>query len=74
MTTFADSFNLFNIMSNLEKFAKGRTVIMIAHRLKTVMKCDKIFVISQGVVAEEGSHDALLERGGLYHSLWMEQQ
>ena len=73
-TSALDYASEHSIMSNLEKFAKGRTVIMIAHRLKTVMKCDKIFVISQGVVAEEGSHEALLERGGLYHSLWMEQQ
>lgn len=63
-----------SIMQNLHLFAKGRTVIMIAHRLSTVMRCDKIYVIAGGVLEEEGKHEELLARQGIYHSLWMQQQ
>lgn len=63
-----------SIMQNLHLFAKGRTVIMIAHRLSTVMQCDKIYVIAGGELAEEGKHEELLARQGIYHSLWMQQQ
>ena len=63
-----------SIMQNLHLFAKGRTVIMIAHRLSTVMQCDKIYVIAGGELAEEGQHEELLARQGIYHSLWMQQQ
>ena len=62
------------IMESINRLRKGRTVIMIAHRLSTVMACDKIYVVSQGSVAEEGSHNQLLEQKGIYYSLWMEQQ
>ena len=62
------------IMESINRLRKGRTVIMIAHRLSTVMACDKIYVVSQGSVAEEGSHNQLLEQKGMYYSLWMEQQ
>jgi ABC-type multidrug transport system fused ATPase/permease subunit len=44
-------------------------VIMIAHRLATLQAADKIFVLKNGAVAEEGSHEALLSRGGLYAGL-----
>ncbi len=73
-TSALDYASEHSIMNNLERFAEGRTVIMIAHRLSTVMKCDKIYVIAQGAVAEEGSHEALLGKRGIYHSLWMQQQ
>ncbi len=63
-----------SIMQNLHLFAKGRTVIMIAHRLSTVMQCDKIYVIAGGELAEDGKHEELLARQGIYHSLWMQQQ
>ena len=48
---------------------KGRTVIMIAHRLSTISDADKIIVLKDGVVAEEGSTDELLARGGVYAEL-----
>ena len=63
-----------SLMRNLAGFSKGRTVIMIAHRLSTLTGCDRIFVMNKGTVAEEGTHGQLLERRGLYHSLWMHQQ
>jgi ABC-type multidrug transport system fused ATPase/permease subunit len=48
---------------------KGRTVIMIAHRLSTLIDADKIIVLKNGVVAEEGSHAGLIARGGIFADL-----
>lgn len=48
----------------------GRTTIVIAHRLSTIVDFDKIIVLDQGKVVEEGTHDALLAKGGTYHKLW----
>ena len=53
----------------LRELMKGRTVIMIAHRLSTISEADKIIVLKDGVVAEEGSHSALLALGGVYAEL-----
>ena len=53
----------------LRELMKGRTVIMIAHRLSTISEADKIIVLKDGVVAEEGSHNALLALGGVYAEL-----
>jgi len=50
-----------------------RTTLMVAHRLKTVEKCDKIAVLDGGGVKELGSHDSLLEQKGLYYDLWKKQ-
>jgi subfamily B ATP-binding cassette protein MsbA len=54
------------VMEALEQLMKGRTVITIAHRLSTIFDCDKIVVLQDGSIAEEGSHDELMEKGGLY--------
>jgi len=48
---------------------KGRTVVMIAHRLSTLKDADKIFVLQGGVVAEEGTNDELVAKGGIYAEL-----
>lgn len=61
------------IMDNLESIAKGRTMLMIAHRLSTVIHCDKIIVIDRGRIAEEGTHDELLAKQGLYFGLYSKQ-
>ena len=61
------------IMSNLAQISAGRTMIMIAHRLSTVRHCDQIFVIDHGRIHEQGTHEALLQSQGIYHSLWMQQ-
>jgi ABC-type bacteriocin transporter len=52
---------------------RGKTIVVIAHRLSTVMHADKIIVLHDGVVAEEGTHQKLLERRGAYHRLWKQQ-
>ena len=54
--------------------AKGRTVIMIAHRLSTIRNAARIYVLQDGQVKEEGRHEALLEKNGLYASMWTEYQ
>lgn len=62
------------IMNNLDDMAKGRTMIMIAHRLSTVRRCDMIVVMEQGSIVEIGSHDELLIRQGHYYNLYRQQQ
>ena len=47
----------------------GRTVLVIAHRLATVLSCDRIMVMDQGKIVEQGTHAELIARGGLYASL-----
>jgi ABC-type multidrug transport system fused ATPase/permease subunit len=57
------------VIEGLERLMKGRTVIMIAHRLSTLRDADKIIVLKDGVVAEEGTNDELIARGGVYAEL-----
>ena len=69
-TAFADPENEHLIQKAFEKLMHGKTVIIIAHRLSTVRNADHIIVMDNGRVAEEGSHDALLQKGGRYTSMW----
>jgi ABC-type multidrug transport system fused ATPase/permease subunit len=62
------------VIEALRRLMQGRTVIMIAHRLGTLTGADKIIVLKDGVVAEQGSHLALIERGGIYAELQRIQQ
>jgi ATP-binding cassette subfamily B protein len=48
---------------------QGRTTLVIAHRLATVLSCDRILVLDQGRIVEEGTHESLIVRGGLYERL-----
>jgi ABC-type multidrug transport system fused ATPase/permease subunit len=57
----------------LEKLMKGRTVITIAHRLSTIRNSDKIIVLTAGVVAEQGTHDELINLQGVYAELYRVQ-
>jgi subfamily B ATP-binding cassette protein MsbA len=57
------------VIEGLERLMKGRTVVMIAHRLSTLRDADKIIVLKEGVVAEEGTNDELIARGGVYAEL-----
>lgn len=61
------------IQDTLYGMMEGKTVIAIAHRLSTIAQMDRILVMDRGQIVEEGSHDALLERGGLYASFWARQ-
>ena len=61
------------VQQALNKNLHGRTVIVIAHRLSTVEKADRIIVINKGEVVEEGSHSDLLKKGGLYATLVKKQ-
>lgn len=58
------------VQTALEKLSVGRTTLVIAHRLSTVRNADSIIVMDQGRVVDQGTHDALLERGGLYADLY----
>ena len=71
-TAFADPENEALIQKALKTLTKGRTVIMIAHRLSTVIGADKIIVLDNGKVAGEGTHAALSVGGGLYERMWKE--
>jgi ABC-type multidrug transport system fused ATPase/permease subunit len=61
------------VIEALERLMKGRTVLTIAHRLSTIRNADKIIVLKNGVVAEQGSHDQLLALGGTYAELYSVQ-
>ena len=68
-TSALDSASEACVQAALDKAKTGRTTIIVAHRLSTVRNSDKIVAINNGVVEEEGSHDQLMEKQGLYHSL-----
>ena len=57
------------VQDALTKLLKGRTSVVIAHRLSTIMNADRIFVIDEGRIVEEGKHDELLAKGGVYAKL-----
>ena len=71
-TAFADPENEAMIQKAFATLTKGRTVIMIAHRLSTVVGADKIIVLDNGKVSEEGTHSELVQEGGLYARMWKE--
>jgi ATP-binding cassette subfamily B protein len=69
-TAAADAGNEVAIQDALSRFAQGRTLLVIAHRLDTVMHADRILVLDGGVIAEHGTHAQLLARQGRYARLW----
>ena len=72
-TSALDSISENAIQDALEMLMKGRTSIVIAHRLSTILKADSILVVKDGVIAEQGSHESLLSRGGIYKELYETQ-
>ena len=73
-TAFADPENEALIQKAFAHLLQGRTVVMIAHRLSTVVGADRIVVLDEGHVAEEGTHAELVEAGGLYARMWADYQ
>ena len=73
-SAFADPECEAQVQKAFQEMARGRTVIMIAHRLSTIRNADRIYVLQDGRVKEEGKHEALLEKNGLYASMWEEYQ
>ncbi|WP_375427435.1 ABCB family ABC transporter ATP-binding protein/permease [uncultured Sphingomonas sp.] len=73
-TSALDSRTEADILDTLERIERGRTTIVIAHRLSTVVGADEIVVLDQGRVAERGTHAQLLRRDGLYADMWTRQQ
>ncbi len=73
-TAFADPENEALVQRAFEQLSKGKTVIMIAHRLTTIKNADRIFVLREGRVEESGVHDALVAGGGLYAKMWQDYQ
>ncbi len=72
-TSSLDTKTEQEIQSSLNKISKGRTVLMIAHRLSTVVDADKILVMQNGAIVEEGSHKELISIKGMYASMWERQ-
>ena len=69
-TSALDSENEAEVQAAMGTLAQGRTVVAIAHRLRTVTRADAIYVIDSGRVAESGTHESLLAKGGTYAKLW----
>ena len=72
-TSALDSITENAIQEALEALMEGRTSIVIAHRLSTILKADRILVVKDGVIAEGGTHEELLEKGGVYRELYETQ-
>jgi ATP-binding cassette subfamily B protein len=73
-TSALESFTEKEIQAALESVAKGRTTLVIAHRLSTVIHADTILVMDKGQIVERGTHFSLLDAGGLYAGLWARQR
>jgi ATP-binding cassette subfamily B protein len=61
------------LQSELEEIVKGKTVIVVAHRLSTISNADKILVVKDGRIQEMGTHEELIKKKGLYYQLYTEQ-
>jgi ATP-binding cassette subfamily B protein len=72
-TSALDSQSESNIIANLNDILKGRTAVVIAHRLSTIMRADKILVLYEGKIVEQGRHEELVERRGMYYELVQKQ-
>lgn len=72
-TSALDSESEKLIQASLDELMKGRTSIVIAHRLSTIAKLDRIIVLDNGRIAEDGTHDELIRKKGIYASLWAHQ-
>ncbi|HIU69610.1 MAG TPA: ABC transporter ATP-binding protein [Candidatus Scubalenecus merdavium] len=73
-SAFADPDNEYRVQQAFSALSKNKTVIMIAHRLSTVVGADSIYVLQNGRVCESGSYDALLKQNGLFSRMWQDYQ
>lgn len=73
-SAFADPDNEYEILKAFEELARGKTVLMIAHRLSAVCHADQILVLDQGQIKESGTHSELLEKHGMYTAMWKDYQ
>ena len=73
-TSALDSFTEKDIQDALVRVSEGRTTLVIAHRLSTVINADEILVLDQGTIVERGTHGELLEKNGVYAALWNRQR
>lgn len=73
-TAFADPDNESKVQAAFRELAKGKTVLMIAHRLSTVTGADRIIVIKDGKIADSGTHEELKNRNGMYLEMWQQYQ
>ena len=71
-TAFADPDNETKVQQAFSQLSKGKTVIIIAHRLSSVVDADKTFVLKDGEIVEVGTHKELVEKDGLYAHMWNE--
>ena len=69
-TSALDNTTEILIQQALDELCKGRTTLVVAHRLSTIKNADEIVVIANGEIAEQGTHEALMEKGGIYHDLY----
>jgi ATP-binding cassette subfamily B protein len=72
-TSALDSFTEKEIQDALDRVSRGRTTLVIAHRLSTVIGADEIIVLDKGVIVERGTHGQLLARGGVFAAMWNRQ-
>ncbi|HJV73452.1 MAG TPA: peptidase domain-containing ABC transporter [Noviherbaspirillum sp.] len=72
-TSALDTQSESNIIGNMHEILKGRTAVIIAHRLSTIMRADKILVLYEGAVVEQGRHEELVDRRGMYYQLVQKQ-
>ena len=72
-TAFLDPENEEKMNAAIAEVIRGKTVIVIAHRLQSIMSADNILVLEDGRVAESGTHEQLLAAGRIYANLWAEQ-
>ena len=79
-TSALDTATEVGILQSLQEVAQGRTAIFVAHRLSTVRQCDRIVVMENGKIVEQGTHEALMlgrgsgTKSGVYAAMWASQQ
>lgn len=73
-TSALDSVTEAKIQSTFDELSKGRTTVIIAHRLSTIRSADRILVVEDGHITEEGTHEELLSQNGAYAALYRTQE